>query len=97
MIVGYRKQKSLSIRKPYTIEVDEYGRHKRVYKELPEDDDIDRITYDPEILEMAVWDKVLHDRPTALPPDTFLEYNQDWQTQVAIFEHIMRYAGIISD
>lgn len=96
-IADYRKQKTLNAHKPYTLEVDEMGHSRRIYKELPDDSEIDALTYDPELLELAVWDRVTFDRPTYLNPDAFLDYNRDYQYQASVWEHIMRFAGIIGD
>ena len=46
---------------------------------------------------MAVWDKIMYDRPAYRSPEHFLDYDPSYQAQCAIQEHIMRYAGIIPD
>jgi hypothetical protein len=96
-IVEWRKQKTMSAHKPYTVQIDEYGRSKRVYDNLPTDEELDALTYDPELLEALVWDKVIHGREAYRNADELINYNPDLQYQCSIYEHAMRYSGIISD
>jgi hypothetical protein len=77
--------------------IDDFGRRHRVYKELPSDEDLSYLTYDPEILELMVWDKIMFDRPAYRNPDEFQDYDRNVQMQGAIWEHIMRYAGLFAD
>lgn len=95
--MAYRKEKARHVHKPYTVEVDDYGRSRRVYNELPNDEEIASLSYAKEILEIAVWDKVMFDRPTYRNPDEFTDYDRNWQYQCAVWEHVMRYAGLFSD